>query len=124
MAAVAERCEQRLALAQTHLAAGFFHWLEAGKQFKAIKEDLGPRQWAPWLREHGFARHTPDVLIKIAEKFDPICAATAQIEPLELDFGALRALASRSVPTAAAQAAVERAAAGEHITREEADELI
>ena len=90
------------------MAAGFYHWLEAGKQFKAIKDDLGPRQWAPWLRDHGFARYTPDVLIKIAEKFDPVCAVTAQIEPLELNFEALRALASRSVPVAAAQAAGPR----------------
>jgi hypothetical protein len=41
--AVAERCEQRLALARTHMAAGFYHWLEAGRQFAAIKSDLTNR---------------------------------------------------------------------------------
>jgi hypothetical protein len=27
------------------MAAGFYHWLEAGKKLKAIKEDVGPRCW-------------------------------------------------------------------------------
>lgn len=38
--------------------------------------------------------------------------------------GALRAALGACAPVAAAQAAVDRAAAGEHITREEAEELI
>ena len=81
-AAVAERCEQRLALARTHMAAGFYHWLEAGKQFKAIKDDLGSRCWGPWLRERDIARATADRLAKIAEQFDPILIPGIKMEEL------------------------------------------
>ena len=87
-AGVAERCEQRLALAQTHMAAGFYHWLEAGRQFKAIKEDLGPRQWAPWLREHDISRSTAERLLHIAERFDPICTTVEQIDEFSIDLRA------------------------------------
>ena len=123
-AAVAERCEQRLALAQTHMAAGFYHWLEAGKQFKAIKDDLGARQWAPWLRKHEVVESTARFLVAVAERFDPILLAASRIDELNIDFRALQLLAAPSVPVAAAQAAVDRAAAGEHITRQQADALI
>jgi hypothetical protein len=123
-AAVAERCEQHLALARTHMAAGFYHWLEAGKQFAAIKAEVGSRCWGPWLREHEIPRRSADRLVQISERFDPILITMSKIEDFQIDFGALHALASRSVPVAAAQEAVSRAAAGEHITREQAEELI
>jgi hypothetical protein len=116
-ATVAERCEQRLALARTHMAAGFYHWLEAGKQFKEIKTDVGARCWAPWLRKHAISIHSADVLVRIAERFDPILVVATRIEPMLLDYEALRALAAPSVPISAAQDALNRAATGEHITR-------
>jgi hypothetical protein len=51
---------------------------------------------------------------------DPILNAGFRMETLQLDFQALRLLASPSPPVAAAQAAVDRAAAGDHITKAEA----
>jgi hypothetical protein len=88
------------------MAAGFYHWLEAGKQFKAIKDELGPRQWAPWLREHDISRSTAERLLHIAERFDPICTTVEQIDEFSIDLRALQLLAARTVPLAAAQAAV------------------
>jgi hypothetical protein len=81
------------------MAAGFYHWLEAGKQFKAIKDDLGPRQWAPWLREHDRSVDTADMLVRIAERFDPILVTDTRIKASELqvDLRALQLLARRSV---------------------------
>jgi hypothetical protein len=76
---VEARCEERLALARTHMAAGFYHWLEAGKQFAAIKQDLGPRNWAPWLKKRDIVLRSADRLISIAERFDPILVTVTRI---------------------------------------------
>jgi hypothetical protein len=123
---VAKRCEERLAIARTHMAAGFYHWLEAGKQFAANKLDLGPRHWAPWLREHNIVTRTADRLVAIAERFTPILDTVSRIDAADLtiDFRALQLLASPNAPQAAAEQAVERAAAGEHITKAEADKMV
>jgi hypothetical protein len=110
---VAERCEERLQLARTHMAAGFYHWLEAGKQFAEIKRDLSNRHWAPWLREHDVAVTTADVLVRIAERFNPILTPSVRIETLQLDFKALETLASPRTPAVAAKRAIDRTAAGQ-----------
>ena len=63
-------------------------------------------------------------LVRVADRFTIPATVAGIDEDLRIDFRALLLLASPSAPIAAAQAAVERAAAGEHITRAEADELI
>jgi hypothetical protein len=123
---VAERCEERLKIARTHMVAVFYHWLEAGKQFRAIKQDLGTRHWAPWLREHDVARSTADVLVNVAERFDPILLVTSRTKAsdLHIDFEAMRLLASPDASASAAQEAINRAGAGEHITKAVAEKMI
>lgn len=123
---VAARCEERLKIARTHMVAVFYHWLEAGKQFRAIKQDLGNRHWAPWLREHNVARSTADVLVNVAERFDPILLPGSRIDTseLQISFKAVRLLASPDAPASAAQEAINRATTGEHITQAKAEEMI
>jgi hypothetical protein len=63
-------------------------------------------------------------LVRVADRFTIPATVAGIDEDLRIDFRALLLLASPSAPIAAAQAAVELAATGSHITRAEADELI
>ena len=100
--------------------------MEAGKQFGAIKQDLGNRHWAPWLQQHEIPRGTADRLARIAERFAPLLPTVGRIDDDDLvfDIRALEALASPDVPVAAAEKAISRAADGEHITKAEAEAMI
>jgi hypothetical protein len=117
------RCAERLRVARTHMAAGFYHWIEAGKQFAAIKEDVRGA-WTTWCMDHDVARITADALIRVADRFSNALVSNTSSEPLQIDFHAARMLASPSVPQALADEAVERAKAGERITKAEAEKMV
>lgn len=117
------RCAERLRIARTHMAAGFYHWIEAGKLFAANKEDVRGA-WRGWCRENAVSIDTADALIRIAGRFGDVIAVTAIAEPLQIDFEAMRLLASPTVPQALADEAVERAKAGERITHAEAEKMV
>ena len=106
------------------MAAGFYHWIEAGKLHAANKAELGPRRWAPWCRDHEISATSADYLISIAERFDPILPTVGKIDGLQIDLQALRALASPTAPVTAAVEAVKKASDGEHITKMKAQKLI
>jgi hypothetical protein len=113
------RCAERLQIARTHMAAGCWHWVEAGKQFAAIKEDQR-RSWVPWCKRNGVAQAHADALIRIAGRFDNKIDAASN---LPLDFEAMRLLASPSVSVDLVDEAISRAESGERITKAKAEEM-
>jgi hypothetical protein len=121
---VEARCEERHQQACAHVAAGFYHWLEAGRLHAANKAELGTRNWAPWCRKHDTSVYGADHLILIANRFRPILDPGSRIAPWQIDFQALRALALPSASVAAAEEAMKRAEAGERITLAKAREIM
>jgi len=117
------RCAERLRVARTHMAAGFYHWIEAGKQFAAIKEEVRGA-WTMWCRENDVAVSHAAALINVANRFANISLTVSDAEPLPIDLRAMIVLASPSVPVAVADEAVERAKAGEHISKAEAEAMV
>jgi len=122
-AGVEERCDERHRLAQTHIAAGCWHWVEAGKQYAANKNDL-KGQWAAWCGKQNVVLQTVDTLIRIAQSFGDKLNPQVQSDVGMMDFGALRLLASPSVPQEARDEAMSRAMDGEHITKADAEEMV
>jgi hypothetical protein len=116
------RCAERLQVARTHMAAGCWHWVEAGRQFAAIKEDLDG-QWGAWCRQNNVLRQTADALIQIAKRFGDRLIVTSSSQSIQIDFEALRVLASPRVPNEAAEEAMSRAQSGERITKAKAEEM-
>jgi hypothetical protein len=116
------RCDDRLKVARTHMAAGCWHWVEAGKQFAANKAELRGH-WAGWCRKNDVVLVTADALVRIADRFvDKLVATTSS--SVQIDFEALRLLASPAVSDETRQAAIERASAGERITKQEAEAMV
>lgn len=120
---VEARCAERLRIARTHMAAGLYHWIEAGKQFAANKRDLRG-EWGRWCHDNAVAKQTADALISIADRFGTVLLSASNPATLQIDFRALQLLAAPSVPAALAEEAVARAAAGEHITKAEAQAMV
>jgi hypothetical protein len=67
---------------------------------------------------------TADTLVRIADRFGHQLKATSSSDAIQIDFDALRALASPSVPEPVAKEAVERAKKGEPLTKAVAKTIV
>jgi hypothetical protein len=112
--------DERHREAQTFIAAGCWNWVEAGKRYAQNKQEA-KGYWATWCEEKGIALSTTDALVKIAERFDGKLLPGRSVN---IDFRAMRLLASPKVPEDTVAEAISRAETGEHITKEKAQEMV
>ena len=94
--------------------------VEMGQRLIECKEMLGHGYWLPWLdREFGWTDRTARNFMAVAGAFK-----SEPVSDLPIDAGALYLLAGPTVAEEARAEAIERAEAGERITKAEARRLI
>ena len=94
--------------------------VEMGQRLIECKEMLGHGYWLPWLdREFGWTDRTARNFMAVAGAFK-----SEPVSDLPIDAGALYLLAGPTVAEEARAEAIERAQAGERITKAEARRLI
>jgi hypothetical protein len=97
--------------------------IEIGRELIAAKEELNHGEWLPWLdKEFGWTEMTATRYMRVAGAFKSNTMLDFGV--VSIDRGALYALAAPDVPQAARDQAVERAEAGEHITKAESERII
>jgi hypothetical protein len=95
--------------------------VEIGRELIEAKAEVEHGQWLPWLSdEFGWSKSTAENYMNVATKFPTIGNLTG----ITIDATALYALAAPDVPQAARVEAVERAKAGEHISKRDAEAMI
>lgn len=96
--------------------------IEVGKELLAVKKALPHGHFLPWLKaEFGWTERTARNFMAVAERFGP---KTEMISDLQITPTAAYALAAPSAPDEARQAAIERAEAGERITKGVAENIL
>jgi Protein of unknown function (DUF3102) len=98
--------------------------IEIGRELMAAGEQVAQGDWGEWLRtEFDWPESTARGYIQIAKAFRPLPGG-GDYANLTIDAKALTALASPEVPQLVRDEAVSRAAAGEHISKADADAMI
>jgi hypothetical protein len=93
-----------------------------GEELLAIREALPHGQFGAWLEaEFGWTDRTARNFMAVAGQFGP---KTEMISDMRIDPSAAYVLAAPAVPEEAREAALQRAAAGEHITPGVAREIL
>lgn len=97
--------------------------VEIGRRLIAVKERVGHGNWLNWLAdEFGWSDRTARKFMDAADRFGSL-----KLEPgsdLQIDASALYLLSREKVPEEVRAEAVEKAEAGEHLTKEAAERLI
>jgi hypothetical protein len=98
--------------------------IEIGSRLIAVRERRGHGGWLSWLTEEfGWDVRTAQRYIQASEafaKYDTV----SRLAGCDIDAGALYALAAPAVPDEVREQAVEKAAAGEHITKADAEQMV
>lgn len=98
--------------------------IEIGRELIQAREELRHGEWLPWLsREFGWSEWTARNYMAVAESFGK-SGIIHDFSKLQIDGTALYALAAPEVPEGARQEAIERAEAGEHITKDKAQKMV
>jgi hypothetical protein len=97
--------------------------IEIGRELIKAKEEVGHGKWLPWLdAEFGWSDETARKYMRVAEAFQ--IPTKLGFAGLTIDATALYALAAPEVSQSVRDAAIERAEAGETITKQEAEAMI
>lgn len=97
--------------------------IEIGRELIAAKAQVGHGEWLPWVEaEFGWTDRTAQKYMTVADAFKN--ERGSDFAGLTIDATALYALSEETVSPEVRAAVIERAQAGEHITKADADELI
>jgi hypothetical protein len=121
---IEERCAERLRVARGHMTASVENYIEAGREFAAIKREIPHGYWKKWCEANGLAYSTTNKLAEVGERFAGELLTISNHSKVLIDVGALFQLAEPHVPQPAIKEAVARAAKGEHITKPVAKTIV
>lgn len=97
--------------------------IEIGRELIEAKDECAHGGWLPWLEtEFGWSEDVAQRYMRVARAFQ--IPQGAVFADLTIDATALYALAGPEVPQAVRDEAIERAADGEHITKQDAEAMV
>jgi hypothetical protein len=95
--------------------------IEIGSRLIKVKAKVGHGNFLAWLdREFGWSDETARKYMRIAEAF----GSNSKLLGISIDAEAFYTLAGKNVPEAAREEAIDRARAGERVTRAKAREIV